>query len=95
MTSESSETAGSTQTTGEGRVSWRRLLAGFAVTGSAAAVLVVLTAQGVLAANFSVSGMPFTVTPTSWTAPASSSSRRSTRWRPTAPTRATPAGSSC
>ena len=47
---------------GEGRVSWRRLLAGLAVTGSAAAALIVLTAQGVLAASFSVSGMPFTVT---------------------------------
>jgi hypothetical protein len=47
---------------GEGRVSWRRLLAGLAVTGSAAATLIVLTAQGVLAASFSVSGMPFTVT---------------------------------
>ncbi|NUR24786.1 MAG: cholesterol esterase [Catenulispora sp.] len=62
MTSESAETTGTAYTAGEGRVSWRRLLAGFAVTGSAAAVLVVLTAQGVLAANFSVSGMPFTVT---------------------------------
>lgn len=47
---------------GEGRVSWRRLLVGLAVTGSAAATLIVLSAQGVLAASFSVSGRPFTVT---------------------------------
>lgn len=52
----------STQAFGEGRVSWRRLLAGLAVTGTAAATLIVLTAQGVLAASFSVSGLPFTVT---------------------------------
>jgi hypothetical protein len=52
----------STEAIAEGRVSWRRLLAGLAVTGSAAATLIVLTAQGVLAASFSVSGLPFTVT---------------------------------
>jgi len=51
-----------TEEAAEGRVSWRRLLAGLAITGSAAAVLVALTAQGVLAASFSVSGLPFTVT---------------------------------
>jgi hypothetical protein len=45
-----------------GRVSWRRFAAAMLTTGSVAAVLVTLTAQGVLAANFSISGMPFTVT---------------------------------
>jgi len=32
------------------------------ITGTAAAIMVVLTAQGVLAASFSISGQPFTVT---------------------------------
>jgi len=32
------------------------------ITGAAAAIMVVLTAQGVLAASFSISGLPFTVT---------------------------------
>ncbi len=47
---------------GAGGVSWRRFAAAMLTTGSAAAVLIALTAQGVLAANFSISGLPFTVT---------------------------------
>lgn len=48
----------------EGRVRWRRtgLMLLSAVT--AGAVLVALTVQGVLAASFSISGIPFTVTAT-------------------------------
>ena len=46
----------------DGRVRWRRFAAMFGLTGVLTAVLVALTAQGVLAANFSISGMPFTVT---------------------------------
>jgi hypothetical protein len=45
-----------------GRVSWRRFAAAMLTTGTVAAALIALTAQGVLAANFSISGMPFTVT---------------------------------
>ncbi|MDI1462883.1 DUF6230 family protein [Catellatospora sp. KI3] len=45
-----------------GRTHWRRFAGAIALTGTAAATLVVLTAQGVLAAQFSVSGMPFVVT---------------------------------
>lgn len=45
-----------------GGVRWRRFAAMFGLTGVVTAVLVALTAQGVLAANFSISGMPFTVT---------------------------------
>lgn len=46
----------------EGRVRWKRfgmMLSASAVVG---AVLVTLTAQGVLAAQFAISGIPFTVT---------------------------------
>jgi hypothetical protein len=47
-----------------GRTSWRRFAATMLVTGAAAAAMVVLTAQGVLAAEFAISGTPFTVTAT-------------------------------
>ena len=46
----------------EGKVRWRRAGAMFGVAAAAGAVLMVLTAQGVLAAQFAVSGVPFTVT---------------------------------
>ncbi|SNY47006.1 DUF6230 family protein [Paractinoplanes atraurantiacus] len=44
--------------------SWKRFGAMFGITAAMAAGLVALTAEGVLAANFSISGMPFTVTAT-------------------------------
>jgi hypothetical protein len=47
-----------------GGVRWKRFGGMFAVTTALTAGLVALTAQGVLAANFSISGMPFTVTAT-------------------------------
>ncbi|SDY89439.1 hypothetical protein SAMN05444365_10438 [Micromonospora pattaloongensis] len=46
----------------EGRVRWRRFSAMILGAGAISAGLVALTAQGVLAAQFSISGMPFTVT---------------------------------
>lgn len=46
----------------EGRVRWRRFAATFLSAGALSAGLVALTAEGVLAAQFSISGMPFTVT---------------------------------
>ncbi len=49
---------------GEGGIRWRRTGAMLAAATAAGAVLVVLTAQGVLAANFAISGVPFTVTST-------------------------------
>jgi hypothetical protein len=49
---------------GEGRVRWRRMGAMLAAATAAGSVLVVLTAQGVLAAQFAVSGLPFVVTAT-------------------------------
>jgi len=45
-----------------GRVNWRRLAAVLLPSLAAAAVLVVLTAQSVIAVSFSISGTPFTVT---------------------------------
>ncbi|GAB3812518.1 DUF6230 family protein [Micromonospora zhanjiangensis] len=48
--------------TGRAGVRWRRFAAALGLTGTAAGALVLLTAQGVLAAQFSISGMPFTVT---------------------------------
>jgi hypothetical protein len=55
-------------TTGEdapaGGVRWKRFGGMLAFTGVLTAGLVALTANGVLAANFSISGMPFTVTAT-------------------------------
>jgi Family of unknown function (DUF6230) len=47
---------------GEGRVRWRRFGAVFGLAAAAGAVLMVLTANGVLAAQFAISGIPFTVT---------------------------------
>jgi Family of unknown function (DUF6230) len=46
----------------EGRVRWRKFAAVIVPAIVAAAVLVVLTAQSVLAVSFSISGTPFTVT---------------------------------
>jgi len=47
-----------------GGVRWKRFGAMLGLTTVVTAGLVALTAQGVLAANFSISGMPFTVTAT-------------------------------
>jgi hypothetical protein len=46
----------------EGRVRWRRFGAMMLVSAAAAAAMVVLTAEGVIGAQFSLSGLPFTVT---------------------------------
>jgi hypothetical protein len=46
----------------QGGVRWRRFAGMLTITGGAAAALVALTAQGVLASQFSISGMPFVVT---------------------------------
>ena len=45
-----------------GRVRWRRFGAMLGISGVLTGTLVFLTAQGVLAAQFSISGLPFTVT---------------------------------
>lgn len=45
-----------------GSVRWRRFAAMLGVSTIAGITMVLLTAQGVLAAQFSISGMPFTVT---------------------------------
>jgi uncharacterized protein DUF6230 len=47
---------------GRGKVNWRRFAAILIPAFAVAAVLVVLTAQSVLAVSFSISGTPFTVT---------------------------------
>jgi hypothetical protein len=47
-----------------GKVRWRRFTAMFVASATVAGVLIALTAQGVLAAQFAISGMPFTVTAT-------------------------------
>lgn len=47
-----------------GGVRWKRFGGMIAITGVVTAGMVALTASGVLAANFSISGMPFTVTAT-------------------------------
>jgi hypothetical protein len=47
-----------------GGVRWKRFGGMLALTGAATAGLVALTATGVLAANFSISGMPFVITAT-------------------------------
>jgi hypothetical protein len=47
-----------------GGVRWKRFAGMLGLTGVVTGALVALTAQGVLAANFSISGMPFTVTAT-------------------------------
>src|SRR5437764_13982345 len=46
----------------QGKVRWRRFAAMMLGAMATATVLVVLTAQGALAASFSISGMPFVVT---------------------------------
>lgn len=46
----------------EGRVRWRRFAATMFGAGALGAGLVALTANGVLAAQFAISGIPFTVT---------------------------------
>lgn len=45
-----------------GRTRWLRFAVAFIGTGAIAAALVTLTAEGVLAASFSISGTPFVVT---------------------------------
>lgn len=45
-----------------GGVRWKRFGGMLAATGAMAVGMIVLTAEGVLAANFSISGMPFVVT---------------------------------
>jgi hypothetical protein len=47
-----------------GGVRWKRFAGAIALTGAVTAGMVALTASGVLAANFSISGMAFTVTAT-------------------------------
>ncbi len=47
---------------GRGRVNWRKFAAVMLPSAAIAAVLVLLTAQSVLAVSFSISGTPFTVT---------------------------------
>ncbi|HEX9030658.1 MAG TPA: DUF6230 family protein [Streptosporangiaceae bacterium] len=56
--------AGEATMTGQGKVSWRRFAAIMLPALAVAAVLVVLTAQSVLAVSFSISGTPFVVTAT-------------------------------
>jgi hypothetical protein len=46
-------------------VRWKRFGAMFGITAVLTGTLVALTAEGVLAANFSISGMPFVITATS------------------------------
>jgi hypothetical protein len=46
----------------QGGVRWKRFAGMLTLTGAMAAALVALTAQGVLASQFSISGMPFVVT---------------------------------
>ena len=46
----------------QGGVRWKRFAGMLTITGAAAAAMVALTAQGVLASQFSISGMPFVVT---------------------------------
>jgi hypothetical protein len=45
-----------------GRVRWRRFAAMLLAAGTVGGAMVFLTAQGVLAAQFAISGMPFTIT---------------------------------
>jgi hypothetical protein len=54
--------SGNTSPTPRGRTRWRRFALVMLPALAAAAVLVVLTAQSVLAVSFSISGTPFTVT---------------------------------
>ena len=46
----------------QGRTRWRRFAAMFVASGVLAGAMVALTANGVLAAQFAISGMPFVVT---------------------------------
>lgn len=50
--------------TAGGKVRWKRFGGMMAITAALTGGLIALTAKGVLAANFSISGMPFTVTAT-------------------------------
>src|SRR5215469_1534322 len=54
--------SGQTAYAGAGRVNWRRFAAIVLPASVLAGVLVILTAQSVLAVSFSISGTPFTVT---------------------------------
>ncbi len=45
-----------------GRVPWRRFAAMLGASGIVAGALIAMTAQGVVAASFAISGVPFTVT---------------------------------
>jgi len=54
--------SGQTAHTGPGRVNWRRFAALLVPAAAVAGVLVILTAQSVLAVSFSISGTPFTIT---------------------------------
>jgi hypothetical protein len=54
--------SGQTAPAGPGRVNWRRFAAIMIPAMALAGVLVVLTAESVLAVSFSISGTPFTVT---------------------------------
>jgi hypothetical protein len=59
----SSEVSAVEATSGRtGRTRWRRFAAMMTATGALGAAMLMLTAQGVLAAQFSISGMPFVVT---------------------------------
>lgn len=51
-----------TTDTKQGKTRWRRFAAMLVASGAVAVAMVTLTAQGVIAAQFSVSGMPFIVT---------------------------------
>ena len=51
-----------TTDTRQGKTRWRRFAAMLVASGAVAISMVALTAQGVIAAQFSVSGMPFIVT---------------------------------
>ena len=54
--------SGNSALSGYGKVRWRRFALILAPAVALAAVLVVLTAQSVLAVSFSISGIPFVVT---------------------------------
>jgi Family of unknown function (DUF6230) len=56
--------ADTVSTSAEGRVRWRRSGAMFAFAAAGGAILMALTAQGIVAAQFAISGVPFTVTST-------------------------------
>ena len=58
----STDSAADTAPVQEGRIRWRRFAATALTAGALSAGMVFLTAQGVLAAQFYISGIPFTVT---------------------------------